>query len=79
MSPEQTVSTSPSTRQIVVPKGQVTNSVAHVSSSKASSSYPTQPKDFPELKPASLTTPRSISDKNREHEEVLPMPGNTEK
>ena len=38
VSPEQTVSSS---RQIVVPRGQVTNSVAHVSSSKVSNSYPT--------------------------------------
>lgn len=76
VSPEQTISPS---RQIVVPRGQVTNSVAHVSSSKVSNSYPTQPKDFPELKPASMSTPRSISDKNKDNEEVLPMPANTEK
>lgn len=76
VSPEQTVSPS---RKIVVPRGQVTNSVAHVSSSKESSSYPTQPKDFPVLKPASMTTARSISEKNKDNEEVLPLPGNTEK
>jgi len=31
------------------------------------------------MKPASMTTARSISEKAKENEEVLPMPSNTDK
>lgn len=74
---EPTAST-PSTRQRTIPMGQVTN-LAHSTDSKTSHSWPKQPSDFPALKPASGTTVRSISEKNKDNEEALPLPGNTEK